>query len=95
MSELQIKVNIADRHYPLKIATADEARVREAANMINQRVKEYFEHFSVKDKQDVLAMCALELATENLSIKDIQPVEDHRVAEAITRLGESLRDIEI
>ncbi|MCC6684848.1 MAG: cell division protein ZapA [Bacteroidia bacterium] len=95
MSELQIKVNIADRHYPLKIAEADEARVREAANMINQRVKAYFEHFSVKDKQDVLAMCALELATENLSIKDVQPVEDHRVAEAIARLSESLRDIEI
>ena len=92
MSELQIKVNIADRHYPLKVAQADEVRVREAAHMINERVKAYFEQFSVKDKQDVLAMCALELATENLGIKDAQPVEDHRVAEAVNRLSESLRD---
>ena len=64
MDELLIKVNIADRIYPLKINPADEENVRKAAKLINERVKTYMSNFSYNDKQDLLSMCALELATE-------------------------------
>jgi len=33
--KLSIRVNIADRYYPLKIERDDEERIRRAAKMIN------------------------------------------------------------
>ena len=62
--ELSIKINICDRYYPLRIDAKEEEGLRKAANQIKERVKYYTEHFSVQDKQDALAMVALEYAVE-------------------------------
>ncbi len=67
MQELSIKVNIADRQYPLKIQANDEENVRKAAWKVNERLKEYVEKYAVADRQDALAMIALEFATEYFS----------------------------
>jgi cell division protein ZapA len=64
VQELSIKVNIADRQYPLKIQAGDEENVRRAARRVNERLKEYVENYAVADRQDALAMIALEFATE-------------------------------
>ena len=66
MAELSIKVNIANRVYPLKINFSEEENIRKAAKLINEKMKEYEENFSVKDKQDLLAMAALQYANEAL-----------------------------
>lgn len=66
-NEISIKVTIGDRQYPLKIDSSEEEFVRSAAKLINEKAKFYQESFSVKDKQDSLAMAALEFATEMLS----------------------------
>ncbi|MCB0735705.1 MAG: cell division protein ZapA [Flavobacteriales bacterium] len=66
-NEISIKVTIGDRQYPLKINAAEEEIVRSAAKLINDKAKFYQENFSVKDKQDALAMASLEFATEMLS----------------------------
>lgn len=65
--EISIKVLIGDRQYPLKIAASEEEVVRKAAKLVNDRSKFYTENFSVQDKQDALAMSALEFASENLN----------------------------
>ena len=65
--EISIKVLIGDRQYPLKISSAEEENVRKAAKLVNDRSKFYTENFSVQDKQDALAMSALEFASENLN----------------------------
>jgi cell division protein ZapA (FtsZ GTPase activity inhibitor) len=65
MSELSIKVVIASRTYPLTIKREEEEGVRKAAKLINDKIKEYEENYFVRDKQDLLAMCALQLAAEN------------------------------
>ncbi len=63
MSEkLSVKVAIANRLYPLMIDAEEEEAVRKAAKFINEKIKLYEEKYSVKDKQDLLAMCVLELA---------------------------------
>ncbi|MBI1221671.1 MAG: cell division protein ZapA [Bacteroidetes bacterium] len=67
MQELSIKVTIADRQYPLKIQASDEENVRKAAWKVNERLKEYVEKYAVADRQDALAMIALEFATEYFS----------------------------
>lgn len=64
--EISIKVLIGDRNYPLKINAAEEEQVRRAAKLINEKAKFYRENYSVKDKQDALALTALEFASEAL-----------------------------
>lgn len=63
---LSIKVNIADRVYPLTVGENEEAEVRTAAQNISDKVKEYESNYAVKDKQDLLAMTALNFATSAL-----------------------------
>ena len=65
MSELSIKLNIANRVYPLTIKRTEEEGIRKTAKMINEKIKEYESDYAVKDKQDLLAMCALEYGTKN------------------------------
>lgn len=71
-NEISIKVTIGDRQYPLKIDAVEEESVRKAAKLINEKSKFYQENFSVKDKQDSLAMAALEFATEVIGIQHEQ-----------------------
>ena len=65
MSELSIKINIANRVYPLTVKTEEEEGIRKTAKLINDRLKEYEQDYAVKDKQDLLAMCALEFGNSN------------------------------
>ena len=77
MSEkLKIKLSIANRVYPLTILPDQEEGLRKAAQKIEAMIKQFEQSYSVRDKQDVLAMCALQFAsqteqkaidTENLS----------------------------
>jgi len=63
MDELKITVVIADRSYRLTIERNEEEGVRKAANEINKKVKQYSENYAFNDKQDLLAMVALEKTT--------------------------------
>jgi cell division protein ZapA len=62
---LRIKISIADRVYPLTITYEQEEALRKAAKKIDSMIKEFEESYAVRDKQDLLAMCALELATRD------------------------------
>jgi len=65
MSELNsVKVSIGNRTYPLRVSKEEEEKVLQAAQAINKRLKEFEDSYAVKDKQDLLAMCALQFATE-------------------------------
>jgi len=65
MSELNsVKVSIGNRSYPLRVSKEEEEKVLQAAQAINKRLKEFEDSYAVKDKQDLLAMCALQFATE-------------------------------
>lgn len=58
--KLSIRVNVADRYYPLKIDRKDEEKIRRAAKMINEKVMQYKQRYTDKDIQDFLAMAALQ-----------------------------------
>ncbi len=65
MSEkLKIKISIADRVYPLTVDMAQEEGLRSAAKKIDAMIKQFEENYAVRDKQDVLAMCALQFASQ-------------------------------
>ena len=62
--KLKIKVTIGDRVYPLTIQSeGEEEGVRLAVKKINNLIKKFEENYEVRDKQDVLAMCALQFAS--------------------------------
>ena len=65
MSEkLKIKLSIANRVYPLTIDPSQEEGLRKAAKKIEAMIKQFEQSYSVQDKQDVLAMCALQFASQ-------------------------------
>ena len=79
MSEkLKIKLSIANRVYPLTVSTSQEEGLRKAAKNIEAMIKQFEQSYSVQDKQDVLAMCALQFASqvEQKSI-DKENVNEH------------------
>jgi cell division protein ZapA (FtsZ GTPase activity inhibitor) len=58
--KLSIRVNVADRYYPLKVERENEEKIRRAARMINEKVLQYKQRYSDKDNQDFLAMASLQ-----------------------------------
>ena len=62
--KLKIKLSIANRVYPLTIAPEQEEGLRKASSKIDAMIKQFEQNYSVRDKQDVLAMCALQFASQ-------------------------------
>ena len=61
---LKIKLTIADRLYPLTIQADQEEGLRKAAKRIEEMIKRFEQSYAVRDKQDVLAMSALQFAAQ-------------------------------
>ena len=62
--KLKIKISIADRVYPLTVDFQQEEGLRSASKKIDVMIKQFEENYAVRDKQDVLAMCALQFASQ-------------------------------
>ncbi|NRT11093.1 cell division protein ZapA [Flavobacterium sp. 14A] len=62
--KLKIKISIADRVYPLTVNFSQEEGLRSASKKIDVMMKQFEENYAVRDKQDVLAMCALQFASQ-------------------------------
>lgn len=70
---VSMEVMIAERVYPLRVTKGDEEKVRNAVKLVNDSIKAYQRQFEGKDKQDYMAMCLLNLATEKVKLlSDIQ-----------------------
>ncbi|MBV2194970.1 cell division protein ZapA [Flavobacterium aquaticum] len=84
MSEkLKIKISIADRVYPLTVDPSQEEGLRSASKKIDAMIKQFEQSYAVRDKQDVLAMCALQFAAQ-VEQKQINNSQDNE--SNITRL---------
>jgi cell division protein ZapA (FtsZ GTPase activity inhibitor) len=90
MGEISIKVSIANRIYPLKVKFEEEENVRKAVKLINEKIKDYEENFAVRDKQDLLAMSAIQLATELVNSDKKNAEEENTVKERIEQLNSLL-----
>jgi cell division protein ZapA len=78
MEEITINISIADRFYRLIVTREEEERVRKAAAVINDRLKAYGKEYAYKDRQDLLAMAALQYATSTLLFEsDVEFKNNH------------------
>ncbi|SNR32241.1 cell division protein ZapA [Lutibacter agarilyticus] len=82
---LKIKVTIAGRVYPIKVNSINEEEgMRKAAKNINDLVTKFEKNYAVSDKQDVLAMCALQFA----SLIEINAInKDQDISEATKKMN--------
>lgn len=77
--KLSIKVNIAERYYPLRIDREDEEKIRKAARLINEKILQYKQKYTDKDTQDFIAMAALQFVIMNQEMEkkaDSLPFEE-------------------
>lgn len=89
---LKIKLSIADRVYPLTINPAQEEGLRKATKKIEEMIKQFEQNYAVRDKQDVLAMCALQFAAQTEQ-KTVNKENDQlEVEEKLLALNNLLQD---
>ena len=91
--KLSIRVNVADRYYPLKVDRADEEKIRKAARLINEKVLQYKQRYTDKDTQDFIAMAALQFVIKLIEFEnhlDNDPFEE-KLKELVNELGEYLK----
>jgi len=86
VGKLKINIVIAGRTYPLSVNTTQEEQgMRKAASAINQLISKYEQNYAVSDKQDVLAMCALQFASK-LEISSLEKSTTN--TEALQKINE-------
>jgi len=88
MGEFSISISIADRPYKLVIEKEYEELFRKAAKLIDGRIKTYSNNYAYKDKQDLLAMVALDNAINLLQ-------HERNITEKETTLEKKLIDIDL
>lgn len=92
MSEITITVTIADRPYKLKVNSEEEEMVRKAGKKINEVMKEFADNYAYKDKQDLLAMIALQFTTSSLKLESQITFRDHELSDKLAGIDQLLEE---
>jgi cell division protein ZapA (FtsZ GTPase activity inhibitor) len=96
VEKLKINIVIAGRTYPLSVNnTKEEEGMRKAASAINKLISMYEQNYAVSDKQDVLAMSALQFASKlemlSLNKNDTNEEEIKKLNELTNLVSEHLK----
>jgi cell division protein ZapA (FtsZ GTPase activity inhibitor) len=87
MSDLTIKVNIANRPYRLKIRSEEEEeQIRKSAEHIESLINDYGGKYHYNDHQDLLAMIALQLANNSLSLTTQIDYRDNEMSDQLKEI---------
>lgn len=90
MSELSIKIRIAEREYPMRVKEEEEERLRVVGKLLNERLRFYKEQFNIQDKQDLLAMVAFETMVEKLKLEEEKNSHLSKVGQQLNVLDDLL-----
>ncbi|HPG33668.1 MAG: cell division protein ZapA [Lentimicrobiaceae bacterium] len=93
MDEISITVMIADRSYKLTISRSEEETLRAAAKAIDEQIKKYASYFEYKDKQDLLAMVALQFSTTAIDLETQKKFSDSGLLSKLEEIDEILTDV--
>lgn len=95
-NEKQIKIVVADRSLRIMVKPEEEARVRSAAKIIKQRIRDMQQHYGAPDRYEYLAMVSLSLCVELLEIQaqknNNNPVEIHEQLNDLDNILSSFLD---
>ena len=90
---LKIKINIANRIYPMTINRDAEENIRKSVKNIEERLKFYQKNYAIKDRQDLLAMCLIEIATKLESVNDSDTKENNDIEIKLSSIESALSEI--
>ena len=90
--KLKIKISIADRVYPLTVEPTQEEGLRSASKKIEAMIKQFEENYAVRDKQDVLAMCALQFASQVEQKQVDNAIDGKQTQERLQKINDLLLD---
>jgi cell division protein ZapA len=92
MTELAISVKISERSYRLKIHSEEEEVVRKAAENINKAIRDYSVNYAYSDKQDLLAMAAIQFATSSYRLERNHHFSERFLVDRLTVLDDMLTE---
>lgn len=87
MGNLSLKIKIADREYPIKAPANEEERLRNAGKAINDKLRMYKTQFGIDDKQDLLAMIAIECMVDKIRWEEENTGLDAIISDKIESLN--------
>ncbi len=85
-TNLDIKVDIGGRPYPLTINRNEEELVRKASESVNFTIKEYSKAFEYKDMQDLYAMIALQHASGKMRLENERSFKDKEMKDKLQEI---------
>lgn len=84
---------MAERGYRIKIKKKDEAAIRLAVKIADERIAELRNTYAGKDNQDFLAMCLLMYATDQVTEGgQLNPVQKSLISDMENRIDKILTE---
>jgi cell division protein ZapA len=93
MSEFSISITVADRPYKLVVEKEQEEVFRNSAKLIDKRIKEYSVSYAFKDKQDLLAMVALESTVSFFQNEQTTKESELQLNDKLTGIDHALNEL--
>ena len=93
MEKLNIKISLANRLYPMNVNSSEEKVIRLSASKIEESLKNLRDKYSVKDNQDLLAMCALQLCVKLEKLKATKSLSKQKIKADISEIKKSISNV--
>ena len=90
---LSIKIKIANRTYPMTINRDAEENIRRSVKKIEDRIKFYEKNYAIQDRQDLLAMCLIEVAAKLESLSDNASKDTKEIESKLANIESALSEI--
>ncbi len=70
-----------------------EENIRKSVQKIEERLKFYEKNYAIKDRQDLLAMCLIEIATKLESVNDSDTKDNNDIEIKLSSIESALSEI--
>ena len=70
-----------------------EENIRKSVKNIEERLKFYEKNYAIKDRQDLLAMCLIEIATKLESVNDSDTKDNNDIEIKLSSIESALSEI--
>ncbi len=92
MSDLSIKIKIADKEYTVRIVPEDEKIFRLASEMLTTAIKAKKEQMRIYDKTDLLAMVAFDCIFDKIQAEQSQNIANKKLDKLQQRIQVAINE---
>ncbi|MEL6191958.1 MAG: cell division protein ZapA [Bacteroidota bacterium] len=85
-----IQVNIFGRQFPALVDKDEAAVIKEAAKIINAKLRAFKTEYRTQDDVDIAIMCCLDITTEYLKQKLLDDKKEKEIIQQIDQLDKKL-----